>query len=126
MTVTVRRILSVIAASALAFALASPAAQAQSAVPSSSAIVAVRLIGMNDFHGNLVPPAGSSGRVTLPDGTPITAGGAAYLATHVKMLEQGRKSILLSAGDNIGASPRIRAVPRRADDRFPQRHRAGC
>jgi len=66
----------------------------------------VRLIAINDFHGNLTPPAGSSGRVTLPDGTTVNAGGAAYLATHVKELKsQVRNSMVFSAGDNIGASP---------------------
>ncbi len=66
----------------------------------------VRLIALNDFHGNLTPPSGSSGRVTLPDGTTVDAGGAAYLATHVRQLKsQVRNSMLLSAGDNIGASP---------------------
>ena len=47
----------------------------------------VRLITLNDFHGNLQPPAGSSGRVTLDNGDHAsTRGGAAYLATHVKQL----------------------------------------
>lgn len=71
----------------------------------------VRLITINDFHGNLEPPAGSSGRVTLSDGTSVDAGGAAYLATHVKQLEsQVRNSLLLSAGDNVGASPLTSAL----------------
>ena len=66
----------------------------------------VRLISINDFHGNLTPPAGSSGRVTLSDGTTVDAGGAAYLAAHVKQLKaQTRNSLVVSAGDNIGASP---------------------
>ena len=62
---------------------------------------------MNDFHGNLQPPTGSSGRVVIGGvAEPVDAGGAAYLATHVKTLEsQAKNSILLSAGDNIGASP---------------------
>jgi 5'-nucleotidase len=66
----------------------------------------VRLIAFNDLHGNLQPPAGSSGRVTLPDGSTVNAGGAAYLATHVKQLRsQVRNSVVLSGGDNVGASP---------------------
>lgn len=66
----------------------------------------VRLITFNDFHGNLTPPAGSSGLVTLPDGTTVEAGGGAYLATHVKQLRsEVRNSLVLSAGDNVGASP---------------------
>nr|WP_245775640.1 bifunctional UDP-sugar hydrolase/5'-nucleotidase [Saccharopolyspora flava] len=66
----------------------------------------VRLITFNDLHGNLEPPAGSSGSVTLPDGSSVEAGGAQYLATHVKRLrEQVPDSLVLSAGDNVGASP---------------------
>jgi 5'-nucleotidase len=76
------------------------------AAAAPSATTDVRLITFNDFHGNLQPPAGSSGRVTLPDGTTVNAGGAAYLATHIKQLrDQVRNSVLLSAGDNVGASP---------------------
>ncbi|HKY65056.1 MAG TPA: hypothetical protein VJM49_01735, partial [Acidimicrobiales bacterium] len=44
--------------------------------------VEVQILGLNDFHGNLAPPAGSSGRI---EG--IDAGGAEYLATHVAQLE---------------------------------------
>jgi 5'-nucleotidase len=66
----------------------------------------VRLIAFNDLHGNLVPPSGSSGRVTLADGKTVDAGGAAYLATHVKDLRSKvANSVVLSIGDNIGASP---------------------
>ncbi|ATY15626.1 bifunctional metallophosphatase/5'-nucleotidase [Amycolatopsis sp. AA4] len=71
----------------------------------------VRIIAFNDLHGNLEPPSGSSGRITLPDGSKVDAGGAAYLATHVKQLEaQVRNSMVLSSGDNIGASPVISAL----------------
>ncbi|GAB3914355.1 bifunctional metallophosphatase/5'-nucleotidase [Kibdelosporangium lantanae] len=69
----------------------------------------LRLIAVNDFHGNLEPPAGSSGRVVLPNGTTVDAGGAAYLATHVKQLRT-RNSLVLSAGDNVGASPLASAL----------------
>ncbi|ROS41215.1 bifunctional metallophosphatase/5'-nucleotidase [Amycolatopsis thermoflava] len=94
----------------VAVTAATLAAVTVSAAPASAAQPAgttdVRLITFNDFHGNLEPPSGSSGRVTLPDGSTVNAGGAAYLATHVKQLEsEVKNSILLSAGDNVGASP---------------------
>jgi 5'-nucleotidase len=69
----------------------------------------VRVIAFNDFHGNLEPPSGSSGRVTLPNGTTVDAGGAAFLATHVKQLRTPN-SLVVSAGDNIGASPLASAL----------------
>jgi 5'-nucleotidase len=63
--------------------------------------VEVQILAINDFHGNLLPPSGSSGRVGTVD-----AGGAEYLASHIAALEQGvRNSIVVSAGDLIGASP---------------------
>lgn len=81
--------------------------------PATRGTVPVRLIGFNDLHGNLEPPSGSSGRVTVP-GTPATtvdAGGAAYLATHVERLRSAaRNSVVVSAGDAIGASPVISAL----------------
>ena len=69
----------------------------------------MRLIAFNDFHGNLEPPAGSSGRVTLSDGTAVVAGGAAYMATHVKQLRT-KNTLVFSAGDNVGASPLASAL----------------
>jgi 5'-nucleotidase len=68
--------------------------------------VEVQVLALNDFHGNLMPPGGSSGRV----GT-VNAGGAEYLATHVKNLEAtNRNSLVVSAGDLIGASPLVSAL----------------
>ncbi|MER7189040.1 bifunctional metallophosphatase/5'-nucleotidase [Streptomyces flaveolus] len=70
----------------------------------------VQLLSFNDLHGNLEPPAGSSGRVTelQPDGTTktIDAGGAEYLATHLRQARQGHPySITAAGGDMVGASP---------------------
>ena len=74
--------------------------------------VNVRLIAMNDFHGNIEAPASPAGSSVVvadpahPGGTKIRAGGAAYLATLVKTLKAGHpNSILVGAGDMIGASP---------------------
>ncbi|CCH27514.1 bifunctional metallophosphatase/5'-nucleotidase [Actinosynnema sp. NPDC047251] len=73
--------------------------------------VDVRLIGINDLHGNIEPPTGSSGRVTLSDGTQVEAGGAAYNATHIKDLQaQVRNSVIVGQGDLIGASPIVSAL----------------
>ncbi|MFH9988848.1 bifunctional metallophosphatase/5'-nucleotidase [Streptomyces luteogriseus] len=72
----------------------------------------VQLLSFNDLHGNLEPPAGSSGRVTetQPDGTTktIDAGGVEYLATHLRQARKGEKySITAAGGDMVGASPLI-------------------
>jgi 5'-nucleotidase len=73
----------------------------------ASGTVNVQILAVNDFHGNLLPPTGSSGRV----GT-IDAGGAQYLATHIKQLEatNPENTTVVSAGDLIGASPLLSAL----------------
>lgn len=101
--------LVVLAAAALATTAVTtaPASAGQRPDPTTD----VRIIGFNDLHGNLAPPTGSSGRVVQSDGTTVDAGGAAYLATHVKQLRsQVRNSFVVSAGDNIGASPLTSAL----------------
>ncbi|QIJ63440.1 bifunctional metallophosphatase/5'-nucleotidase [Streptomyces sp. JB150] len=70
----------------------------------------VQLLSFNDLHGNLEPPAGSSGRVTelQADGTTKTveAGGIEYLATHLRQAREGNKySVTAAGGDMVGASP---------------------
>jgi 5'-nucleotidase len=81
------------------------------AAPPAAGPVAVRLIAFNDLHGNLEPPAGSSGRVTTDDGATVDAGGAAFLAAHVARLRaEAPNTVLLSAGDNVGASPAASAL----------------
>ncbi|MGW8684242.1 bifunctional metallophosphatase/5'-nucleotidase [Streptomyces sp. NPDC055817] len=72
--------------------------------------VDVQLLSFNDFHGNLEPPAGSSGQVTenLPDGTTrkVDAGGVEYLATSLRTARKSHPySVTAAAGDLIGASP---------------------
>ncbi len=71
-----------------------------------SGTVNVQILALNDFHGNLQPPAGSSGRI----GT-VNAGGVEYLATHVNALRATNpNTVFVSAGDMIGASPLISAL----------------
>ncbi len=80
--------------------------------------VDVQLLAINDFHGNLQPPSGSSGRVgsAASDAACLLpacslAGGVEYLATHVKALEATNpNTLVVSAGDNIGASPLLSAA----------------
>jgi 5'-nucleotidase len=73
------------------------------------------LLAINDFHGNLEKPTGSSGRITTgldANGAPINveAGGAARLATTLDELRAasraaGARTLTVAAGDLIGASP---------------------
>jgi len=71
--------------------------------------VPVRLLALNDFHGNLEPPTGSSGRMVDENGNTVDAGGAAYVATHMKALTN-KNTIAVAQGDLIGATPLISAA----------------
>ena len=94
-----------------ALAVTAAAALTLTGVPAQAAQAPIdlRMIAFNDFHGNLEPPAGSAGRVTLSDGTTVMAGGAAYMAAHVKQLRT-KNTLVFSAGDNVGASPLASAL----------------
>jgi 2',3'-cyclic-nucleotide 2'-phosphodiesterase (5'-nucleotidase family) len=61
----------------------------------------VPIIGLNDFHGQLDPTTSTM------DGVGIGAGGAAALATMFDEEDAALpgRSLLLAAGDNVGASP---------------------
>jgi 5'-nucleotidase len=80
--------------------------------------VEVQLLALNDFHGNLEPPSGSSARIQTgvnADGTPQTvdAGGAEFLATQLAQLAEQQErddTITVAAGDLIGASPLLSAA----------------
>ena len=95
-----------LALAALALLAVPAAAQAQ---PPD---VDVQLLGINDFHGNLEPPTGSSGRILpAPGAAQVDAGGAAYLASHIRRLRaENPNSLVVSAGDLIGASPLLSAA----------------
>ncbi len=76
--------------------------------------VLVKVLAINDFHGNLKPPLGGI-RIKDPDhpGKTINvdAGGAEYLATAVAQLRaRNPNHIFVAAGDLIGASPLLSAL----------------
>jgi len=59
--------------------------------------ISVHILAINDFHGQLEPPS-------------YDAGGAEYLTTYIKKFKsENPNTIVVSAGDNIGASPLISA-----------------
>ncbi len=108
-----RKTLLALAAFAAAFAVV-PVAGAKvdrgGPAPERPATVDVQVLGLNDFHGALEPPAGSGGRLG-PSGTP-EFGGVEYLATHVRALRatNPKNTVFTSAGDLIGATPLISAL----------------
>jgi 5'-nucleotidase len=93
---------------ALAAVLAAAAAMAVVGVAVTGAAEAqqldtvdVQLLSFNDYHGNLEPPAGSSGTIAGQ-----TAGGVEYFHTHLQQLKATNpNTAVVGAGDMIGASP---------------------
>lgn len=74
-------------------------------------VVHVQLLAFNDLHGNLEPPQGSAGTIKLPDDTTVDTGGAAFLAARVAALRaENPNTVVVSAGDLIGASPLVSAL----------------
>jgi 5'-nucleotidase len=95
---------------AAALVAAAPADAARKKRPAGS--VTVQLLGINDFHGHLEPTfTGKIGRRTLRRRDRVPAGGAEYLATHVRMLSRRNpNTLVVSAGDLVGASPLLSAL----------------
>ena len=79
-----------------------------------AAPIDLRILAINDFHGNLEPPPGGI-RISDPNDRSkkivVPAGGAQHMATLVKQLREGhRNTIFVAAGDLIGASPFLSAM----------------
>ncbi|GAB3810021.1 bifunctional metallophosphatase/5'-nucleotidase [Kribbella italica] len=93
------------------FAVVVTATLAGSALtPAADAVttsVPVQLVSITDFHGYLRPPSvADGGTIAGPDGQPVTVGGAAYLATHLKAIRAGKaNSIFFTDGDNFSGWP---------------------
>lgn len=118
MSRTTRRLTGVAVAGICAAALAAPALAAPTAGPDTSKAPGktqfpIQILSFNDFHGNLEPPSGSSGRLqTGPASTQTTdVGGVEYLATHLKAARVGHaNTVTVAAGDMVGASPLLSAA----------------
>ncbi|WP_283138805.1 bifunctional metallophosphatase/5'-nucleotidase [Rhizohabitans arisaemae] len=101
-----------LAASGLALATVPATAAGPDAATSGHSTpqtVPVRLLALNDFHGNLEPPTGSSGRIVNEAGATVEAGGAAYIAAHLKALRD-ENTLTVAQGDMIGGTPLISAA----------------
>jgi 5'-nucleotidase len=98
-----------IAAASLATLVGAPLAHAQTPAP-----VELRILAINDFHGNLRPPPGGIRIADPADNSKkitVDAGGAERMATLVNQLRDGhRNTIFVAAGDLIGASPFLSAM----------------
>ena len=109
---------------ALLVALLGPTGVVGAASPTGAAArsVDLQLLAFNDFHGNLEPPSGSSGRITTRRDRQRRRRDVPRDAPRAAARGATRTRSSVSAGDMIGASPLLSAaLPRRAHDRGLQR-----
>lgn len=75
-------------------------------VPPAAPVEDIRILAINDFHGNLEPPGGITAWSDAGERHEGQLGGAARLAATIGALRQGEEhAITVAAGDLIGASP---------------------
>jgi len=97
-------LLALVAALATAFAGAA-------AAQTTTAPIDVKIIGFNDFHGNLQSPGTFGQNTVVPSAQRPAVGGAEYIAAYVARLKaQNPNNAVVGGGDFIGASPLISAL----------------
>lgn len=73
--------------------------------------IEVKLIGFNDYHGNLQSPGSFAPNLAVPAAQRVPVGGAEYIAAHVNKLKaQNPNHAVVGAGDMIGATPLISSL----------------
>lgn len=80
--------------------------------PAPSEPITLRIIGLNDFHGNL-EPLRRPVTVLKADGTSeeVTVGGLAAYSSVIQILrQQNEDSLVIAAGDMISASPLVSSL----------------
>lgn len=71
----------------------------------------VKVIGFNDYHGNLESPGTFSVNSAAPAAQRPPVGGADYIAGHLARLKaQNPLNVVVGAGDVVGASPMVSAL----------------
>ncbi|MBN8490955.1 MAG: 5'-nucleotidase C-terminal domain-containing protein [Burkholderiales bacterium] len=91
--------------------LAAPLLLAGCAALPPSPPVDVKLIGFNDYHGNLQSPGSFAPNLAVPAAQRVPVGGAAHIAAHVNRLKaQNPNHVVVGAGDMIGATPLISSL----------------
>jgi len=97
-----------LAASALALA-ALGTVQAQAPAPKPP--FTVKVIGFNDYHGNLESPGTFGVNTLVPAASRPAVGGADYMAAYVARMKAANPlNVVVGAGDFIGATPLISSL----------------
>ena len=78
--------------------------------PAAEKPFTVKMIGFNDYHGNLESPGTFGTSTAVPAADRPAVGGAEFMAAHVaKLKSQNPLNVVVGAGDLIGATPLISA-----------------
>lgn len=81
------------------------------AVAQTKAPFTVKLVGFNDYHGNLETPGTFGSNTLVPSAQRPAVGGAEYLAAYVARMKAANPlNVVVGAGDFIGATPLISAL----------------
>ncbi|OUM04400.1 bifunctional metallophosphatase/5'-nucleotidase [Variovorax sp. JS1663] len=73
--------------------------------------IKIKIVGFNDYHGNLQSPGTFGVNTLVPAANRPAVGGAEYLAAYVaRMKAQNPNTVVVGAGDFIGATPLISAL----------------
>jgi 5'-nucleotidase len=103
---SLRRFLPVLLLAVLMVVLVAAIGPAAAAPLPLGRMVNIQILAVNDFHGALKPP----GTIATPTGN-VNAGGAEYLSTWIKSMKStNSNTVVVSAGDMIGASPLLSAL----------------
>ena len=87
------------------------ASLALAAAAAQAATVQVKIIGFNDYHGTLESPGTFGQNTAVPAASRPAVGGAEYIAAHVaKLKATNPNTVVVAAGDLIGATPLISAL----------------
>jgi 5'-nucleotidase len=71
----------------------------------------VKIIGFNDYHGNLETPGTFGVNTLVPAANRPAVGGAEYMAAYIARMKAANPlNVVVGAGDFIGASPLISAL----------------
>ncbi|MBT9458064.1 MAG: bifunctional metallophosphatase/5'-nucleotidase [Burkholderiaceae bacterium] len=83
-----------------------PLAHAATAAP-----IAVKIVGFNDYHGNLESPGTFGANTSVPAAQRPAVGGAEYLAAYIaQMRAANMNTVVVGGGDFIGATPLISSL----------------
>lgn len=86
-------------------------AAAPAPAPAPASPFTVKVLGFNDYHGNLESPGTFGESTAVPAASRPPVGGADAMAAHVaKLKTQNPNNVVVGAGDSIGASPLISSL----------------